>query len=143
MTTTTHVPHARTPAVTQRQMSSLFASSSSSSYSSSSRPAVRFGQHKPTGKRRCESAAAIKIRSENEDMKHPHPLSPCVSELSDTRRYQQQYQFHENADGATMRYMDRSFQLLGKFVPPAGLLCLVSMFCATVFSVFFFRFVRV
>ena len=133
---TTLQPHARTPVVapvvTSRQMSSLFASSSSSS-----RPAVRFGQHKPTlGKRRCESAA-IKIRSENDAMKHPHPLSPCVSELSGTRRYQQQYQFHENADGATMRYMDRSFQLLGKFVPPAGLLCLVSMFCATVFSVFF------
>jgi len=136
MTLTTHIPHARTPVVTPRQMSSLFASSSSSS----SRPAVRFGGHKPTGKRkRCESAAAIKMRSsENDDdaMKHHHhPLSPCVSELSSTRRsYQQQY---EVADGATMRYVDRSFQLLGKFVPPAGLLCLVSMFCATVFSVFF------
>ena len=138
MTTTTLRPRAITPVVTPRQMSSLFASSSSSS----SRPAVRFGGHKTTGKRRrCASAAAIQIRSENDDdaMKHHHPLSPCVSELSSNgRSYQQQtYHTYEVADGATMRYVDRSFLLLGKFVPPAGLLCLVSMFCATVFSVFF------
>ena len=68
-----------------------------------------------------------------------HPLSPCVSELSGAKNgsdkvYHKQQQ---SVDGATLRYIDRSFCLLEKVLPPAGLLFLVSMFCATVFSVFF------
>tara|TARA_A100001037_G_C15054607_1_gene591723 strand:+ start:205 stop:1218 length:1014 start_codon:yes stop_codon:yes gene_type:complete len=57
--------------------------------------------------------------------------------------FQRQQQQQQNAgvwyreNGATVRYIDRSFYALEKVVPPAGLLVLVSMFCATVLSVFF------
>jgi archaellum component FlaF (FlaF/FlaG flagellin family) len=68
-----------------------------------------------------------------------HPLSPCVSELSGAKngRDKVYHTQQQSVDGATLRYIDRSFCLLEKVLPPAGLLFLVSAFCATVFSVFF------
>lgn len=82
---------------------------------------------------------AFSSSSSNNNNKNNHPLAPCISELSGAKNgsdkvYHKQQQ---SVDGATLRYIDRSFCLLEKVLPPAGLLFLVSMFCATVFSVFF------
>ena len=67
-----------------------------------------------------------------------HPLSPRVFELSSAKNGSDKvYRQQHSVDGATLRYIDRSFCLLEKVLPPAGLLFLVSAFCATVFSVFF------
>jgi len=141
----------------RRQTSSLFASCSFSSTARSrnSRSAktvvtklefARSAMKKKMRKRKgvdgiITLSAAIddaSSSSSSSNNQNNHPLSPCVSELSGAKNGSDKvYRQQQSVDGATLRYIDRSFCLLEKVLPPAGLLFLVSAFCATVFSVFF------